>query len=198
MYQGGGQAVAVFFNSGAPTNGVSGTLAGIAPPGALLITDEPAFYQNSNTTLSPTWSASALTGAGSITSGTINGASIGATTPSTGAFTWVDFSTAWGLTAIGTNRAGALALTKQKNEVTTGATTTGVTLPASATVGVGGVVWITNNVGNSFHVYAAGSDTVDTIAGSTGVVLGSAKIGAFWVSAAGAYKSEAYAWAIST
>lgn len=73
-------------HSGAPTNGTSGTLAGKAAPGDLLVTDEPAFYQNTNTLLSPTWTAlTTATGAGTYT-GTFNG-TVGATTPAAGAFT---------------------------------------------------------------------------------------------------------------
>src|SRR5438105_4100832 len=50
--------VGVYQNAGAPTNGTSGTLAGIAPPGALLVdTTNIAVFQNSNTQASPTWSA---------------------------------------------------------------------------------------------------------------------------------------------
>lgn len=43
-------------NAGAPVDGVAGTFAGIAAPGALLI-DTTNFnkYQNAGTQLSPTW-----------------------------------------------------------------------------------------------------------------------------------------------
>lgn len=45
-----------FENAGAPTNGVNGTLAGIAGIGALLIdTTNAVLYQNVNTQASPTW-----------------------------------------------------------------------------------------------------------------------------------------------
>lgn len=40
---------------GAPVNGTSGTYAAVALPGALLVTDEPALYQNTGTQASPTW-----------------------------------------------------------------------------------------------------------------------------------------------
>jgi hypothetical protein len=43
-------------NAGAPTNGTSGTFAGVAAVGALLIDTTNAFlYQNTNTQASPTW-----------------------------------------------------------------------------------------------------------------------------------------------
>jgi len=45
-------------NAGAPTDGTSGTLAGIAEKGDLLIdTSTPGLYQNTNTQASPTWTA---------------------------------------------------------------------------------------------------------------------------------------------
>ena len=43
-------------NAGTPTDGTSGTLAGQAPRGALLINTSAAeLYQNTNTMASPTW-----------------------------------------------------------------------------------------------------------------------------------------------
>lgn len=52
----GGSASAVFTNAGAPSNGTSGTLAGVAPPGSLLVdTTNKNLYQNTNTLASPTW-----------------------------------------------------------------------------------------------------------------------------------------------
>ena len=45
-------------NAGAPTNGTSGTLAGIAARGSLLLdVTNAVLYQNSNTLASPTWTA---------------------------------------------------------------------------------------------------------------------------------------------
>jgi hypothetical protein len=73
----------IWSNAGAPTNGGAGTLATIALPGDLLVdTANKALYQNTNTTASPTWTAiEASGGAAVITSGTIDGATIGGTTP---------------------------------------------------------------------------------------------------------------------
>jgi hypothetical protein len=46
----------LFENPGVPVNGTSGTLAGIAGPGALMIdTTNAKLYQNTNTKVSPTW-----------------------------------------------------------------------------------------------------------------------------------------------
>ena len=48
----------LFVNAGAPTNGVSGTLAGTAEKGALLIDSSAGtLYQNTNSKASPTWTA---------------------------------------------------------------------------------------------------------------------------------------------
>lgn len=48
--------LAIVTNAGAPTNGTSGTFAGQAGPGCLLIDTTNAFlYINTNTLLSPTW-----------------------------------------------------------------------------------------------------------------------------------------------
>lgn len=83
-----------------------------------------------------------------------------------------------GLAAVGTNRGNSLALTKQINIVATAASAAvGVTLPSAAAVGVGGYVDVYNDgPANAFHVYAAGSDTIDGTAGATGVNL----TNAFW------------------
>ena len=80
------------------------------------------------------------------------------------------YTSAADLVAAGTNQATALQLTAQVNEVITGATTTGVNLPAA--VGGGQLCVIINNIGNAIHVYGNGSDHVDTVAGATGVILG--------------------------
>lgn len=119
--QAGGQAIAVFWNTGAPTSGTSGTLANIARPGALLATSEPAFYQNTNTQASPTWTAAPLTGAAGITSGTIDGATIGGVTPApvTASLLHVDSGT-----KTATATAGAATLNKSAGVITSEALTT--------------------------------------------------------------------------
>lgn len=93
------------------------------------------------------------------------------------------------LTAVGTNRATALALTKQKNNVGTAASGTGVVLPSAATVGVGGWVDIFSGGANAIQVYGAGSDTIDTVAGSTGVPLTNTKRCRYSVDAAATWTS---------
>ena len=76
------------------------------------------------------------------------------------------------LTAAGTTRADALQLAKGVNNITTAAASTGVVLP----VGVIGMQIIVENAGASIiKVYASGSETIDTVAGSTGVALTNAK-----------------------
>src|SRR5690348_7284267 len=89
----------IFTNAGAPTNGTSGTQAGVAGPGSLLIdTTNKAFYQNTNTKASPTWTAlTTATGAGTYT-GTFDGV-VGGTTPAAGTFTTTAVSAANALTA---------------------------------------------------------------------------------------------------
>lgn len=98
-------------------------------------------------------------------------------------------SVATGLTAAGTTRADALALTKEINVIGTAAASTGVVLPASATVGIGGKVTIFNNGANAIKVYGAGSDTIDGTAGSTGVTLTNALRCEYIVVAAGTFIS---------
>ena len=272
----------VWAASGAPVNGTSGTYANHAAAGDLLITDEPAFYQNTNTSASPTWTAlTSATGAGTYTgtfdgkvgnstpaagkfttlsasdtvtlsptgknvvmspsgagvvtvapntAGTMDNMAIGGTTPLAGKFTTLDAtstvtlspanknvvaspsgtgvvtiapntsgsmnnmavgdvtpltgvfttlvstvhterSVGNGLTAIGSDRGGSLALTKDVNNVTTAATGTGVTLPTGV-IGMEVDVYIDSGVaGAAVQVYAAGSETIDTVAGATGVPL---------------------------
>lgn len=124
----------------------------------------------------------------------INGI-LGNTTPAAATVTtltasaFVDESAATALTAAGTTRTDALALTKAINNVTTAGASTGVVLPASATVGVGGRVVIYNNGANAIKVYAAGSDTIDGTAGSSGVTLTNALRCEYRVIASGAFLS---------
>jgi hypothetical protein len=49
-------SLGILYNAGAPTNGTSGTFAGIAMKGALLVdTTNAILYINTNTQASPTW-----------------------------------------------------------------------------------------------------------------------------------------------
>lgn len=97
-----------------------------------------------------------------------------------------DQSAVGGLTAAGTTRADALALTSQLNNVETAAASTGVVLPAAV---VGQIITVFNNGANPIKVYAAGSDTIDGTAGSTGVTLTNALRCAFICCAAGKWLS---------
>lgn len=83
-----------------------------------------------------------------------------------------------GLTAVGTDRGTALALSHQTNIVATAASAAvGVVLPPSADIPVGGWVDVYNDgPANAFHVYSDGSDTIDGTAGATGKNL----TNAFW------------------
>jgi hypothetical protein len=114
---------------------------------------------------------------------------VGAATPAAATFTFARGSAANGLTAAGTTRADALQLTAAINQLGTVAASTGVVLPASATVGVGGNVRIYNDGSNAAKVYALGSDTIDNAAGTTGVTLTNAKRCDFTVIASGAFES---------
>lgn len=152
----------VWPNSGPPTGGSSGTLAGIAQRGDLLSDSaNGVLYQNVGTQASPTWAPLALTGV------------------------------AIGLAAVGTTRATALALTARRNVVATAASAaTGVTLPPSLSIGIGNSVYVYNDgPSNAFHVYASGSDTIDGTAGSTGVDLTNAFFCQYLLGSAGAFLS---------
>lgn len=190
--------VPIWVTAGAPSNGTGGTLANLAKPGDLLVdTTNKVTYQNTNTSASPTWTQLGTGASVAITGGTIDGAVIGGSSPAavTGTnivatgFTHASYAT--GLTAVGSSRTDALALTSQTNRVTTAASSAvGVTLPSAASVGVGGYVdVISDGPSNSFHVYAAGSDTIDGTAGATGVALTNAFMCRYVVNAAGAYVS---------
>lgn len=96
------------------------------------------------------------------------------------------------LTAVGTDRDTALALTERLNIVTDADTGTGVVLPSSYTIAGSDLpdVIIFNDGGEDIQVYAADSDTIDGVAGDTGVPLTDAKRCAYycvaptiWVSA---------------
>ncbi len=90
------------------------------------------------------------------------------------------------LTAVGTTRTDALALTADINNVTTAASGTGVILPAATT---GRVVTIFNNGANLIQVYGAGSDTVDGQAGTSGVALTNGKRAQYFCVAAATWIS---------
>lgn len=76
----GDTVLPLYVSDAAPVNGTSGTLAGAAIKGALLIYNG-ALYQNTNTQASPTWSVGPSGAAVVITGGTIDGTPIGGTAP---------------------------------------------------------------------------------------------------------------------
>jgi hypothetical protein len=123
---------------------------------------------------------------------------IGANTPAAGTFTnatatgFFDASAGDTISAAGTTRADATAMTKAVNHLTTVAASTGVILPASATVGIGGSVVVVNDGVAAAKVYAAGSDTIDGTAGATGVTLTNAKRALFVVVASGKFVSMSF------
>jgi hypothetical protein len=88
-------------------------------------------------------------------------------------FSYVGQSAATGLTAAGTNRATALAITHAVNVVGTAASGTGVVLPAIGSTGapVGSTIVLSNQGANTLAIYAAGSNTIDGTAGSTGITM---------------------------
>ncbi len=120
--------------------------------------------------------------------GTFNGV-IGGTTPAAATFTYSRQSVADGLTAAGTNRATALQLAAAINVVATAGASTGVLLPAAATVGIGGVVTVFNDGASAMQIYATGSETIDGVAGATGVVLTNAKRSDYYLTTALKWKS---------
>lgn len=73
------------------------------------------------------------------------------------------------VTALGTNRATAYVIIGQITNVTTASASTGVVLNAATKPGMKRVIY--NNGANPIKVYANGSDTIDTVAGATGVTL---------------------------
>lgn len=95
-------------------------------------------------------------------------------------------STANALTAVGTTRADALALTKQTNNVTSAAAGTGVVLPAGV---IGMEITLFNAGANAIQVYGNGSDTIDGVAAATGVPLTNAKRAKYFCVAAATYVS---------
>ena len=174
------QSTPVWSNAGAPSNGTSGTLFGVANPGDLLVdSTNKVLYQNSNTLASPTWTAlTTATGAGTYT-GNFDGI-IGANAPADGAFTTAEFSgiitnsVATGLVASVTQtQVGALALTKQWNNIATCAhSADAVKLPA-LTAGQWCVIF--NSGANPAAVWPATSGNIDGAGANTAVTLTNAK-----------------------
>lgn len=99
---------------------------------------------------------------------------------------YVAASVAAALTATGTDRDDALQLAAAVNLMGTVAAGTGVVLPAAE---IGTTVLVFNGGANELKVYAAGSATIDGVAGATGVPLTEALRAAFVVVAEGVWVS---------
>jgi len=135
-------------NAGAPVNGTSGTLAGKAGKGSLLIDRTNAnLYMNTNTQASPTWTL--LAGGTGVTA----------------------FSTTDSITAhAGGGQASATALTTTINHVTTVVSAgDSVALPLAV---AGSIVLVTNKAGQPMQVFGSGTDTINGVATATGVSQG--------------------------
>lgn len=80
------------------------------------------------------------------------------------------------MTATGTSRATALALTAAINVVSTVASGAGVNLNnGNPAVITGGVIRVFNDGANPLKVYVQGTNLIDGIAGATGVTLTNGK-----------------------
>ena len=94
-------------------------------------------------------------------------------------FSYID-----GLVSTGSNQAGALAITKMMNRVTTAASGTGVVLPSA----VGGMnITVINAGANALQVYGNGTDTINGTAGATGVSLAAGKTAEYFTTVTGAW-----------
>jgi hypothetical protein len=140
------------------------------------------FQNNSITTtgggsLTGTWSNLGTVTTIDINGGTVDGTSIGSSSPSSGAFTTVSMtglltiSTAGSITASTTQTQGQQALTATMNNVSTVANNNDVvTLPAAA---AGVVVFIANNGANTLQVFPASGDNIDGAGVNTSRTLAS-------------------------
>ncbi len=135
----------------------------------------------------------AILGSTTITAGTALAAGTTVTagtglvsTTTTTAGTYFLRSVGNALTAAGTDRATGLQLAKEVNNITTAAASTGVVLP----VGVVGMrITIFNGGANAIQVYASASETIDGVAGATGVPLANTKRADFFFTAANTWIS---------
>lgn len=94
------------------------------------------------------------------------------------------------ITAAGTNQATATALQADFHRITSVAAGTGVVLPPAKT---GMDIFIHNHGGLPVQVYGNGSDTIDDIAGATGVVQMNRSVALFTCYSSGAWATEGLA-----
>jgi hypothetical protein len=119
----------VWAANGTPVNGTSGTAAGIANPGDLLIADDGGtvtLYLNTNTSLSPTWTALEAAGGSPtfdnvVATGDISAATVGATTPPAATVAALHVDTG---TKTATASSGAATLNKMAGVITSESLTT--------------------------------------------------------------------------
>ena len=113
-----GAAIPVFTVAGSPVNGTSGTLAGIAPPGSLLVDiTGKLLYQNTNTQASPTWTQ--REGAGGVATadlaaGIISADAAGRALFATGVFNEATVDAAFAAGAIDGDRLKAAGVTADR------------------------------------------------------------------------------------
>lgn len=152
-------APGVWTNAGAPSNGTGGTLAGVTQPGDLLV-DVTNFnlYMNGNTQLSPTWTL--LSAGAALSNPTVTGL--------------LALSVAAALTASTTHtQIGALALTKQINQVSTVANASDAVALAALTPGQWQDVY--NDGAHAMAVWPASGQNIDGAGANTAVTLTNAK-----------------------
>lgn len=97
------------------------------------------------------------------------------------------YSSETGIVALGTTQATAYALRAGINVVGTAAAATGVRLPAPTPGSAETVVF--NDGASTLTIYASGTDTIDGVAGATGVSLTAAARCAFYPTDVGKWKS---------
>lgn len=138
------------------------------------VTLSPASH---NIAISPTGTGTVtISPAGALTinpttASTLDNVAIGATTPKTGAFTYVGQSAATAISAAGSSRTDATQLSKAVNVLGTVGSGTGVILPAISSTGVGATLIVVNGGANTVAIYGSGSNTIDGTAGATGITM---------------------------
>lgn len=95
------------------------------------------------------------------------------------------------ITPAGSTAATATPIASSVTQLGTGASTTGAafSVPAASLVGVVGSLLVINSGTAAVHVYALNGDTIDTIAGTTGVTVTNAKACFFTPVASGTWVS---------
>ncbi len=185
VYNNGANALQVYSSGSETINGVAGATGITLPVGESITFDAIS---------TSAWLYGIAGGLGTmayqdadsvaVTGGDIDGTTIGGTTPALGTFTFAQASASDNLTATGTDRSGALALTTEYNNITSTPSGTGVVLTAAV---VGRTIVVFNNGGNDLQVYGNGSDTINNVAGATGVTLAATTSAAFTTVDSGAW-----------